>query len=228
MQSLKTYLYILLSLSCVCAMCSKDDQTDNNSSNNNNNNNGNPDPNSAYVRYTLSNGAGNPPYVNATSIVSFHLYAPSGDTSSVLFNFANDQLSVVNPSWNLCNANYDAKGKDFFDTYFRWTGSPVKALTAGRTYNLNTFDSYNAMPVSQTTGIATYRHVSSGGTTLESWSTVNNSLGSTGRSFIKIEKVDNNTASGSFQFVFTCQPTGSGGLNLNYVTGTFNKIPITQ
>jgi hypothetical protein len=187
-----------------------------------------PDPNSRYVRYTLSNGAGDPLYVNATSLGNFYLYAPSGDTSSVLFNFANNQLSVFNPSWNLCNASYDVKGKDFFDIYFRWTGNPAKALTAGRTYNLNTFENYNAMPAAQTTGIATYRHVSSTGTTLESWNTVNNSLGSTGRSFIKVEKLEGSTASGSFQFVFTCQQQGAGSLNLNYVTGTFNKIPVTQ
>lgn len=41
MRSLKLYAFIFLSLSCVCAMCSKEDATDNSSTGNNN---GTPDP----------------------------------------------------------------------------------------------------------------------------------------------------------------------------------------
>lgn len=231
-STLLKFAFLFIATSCICGMCSKDDDQPDNSIPGN----GLSDDNIAYVAYyAISDGLAisQPHYLVATNFVPLKI-STRGDTTQVDFNFANATLkndATHTNVWNLCDSTYDINGHDIFYGSSEWTGGVQGSLTAGVTYNLSNFkDGVGALTTASTRGYAGYIHFHKNNSIIVRYdSYFGGNGGNVSESFLKIEKIENNTASGSFSIGLLNGCTRSGGFPYaNNVTGKFNKIPITK
>lgn len=226
--------WLLISLSCICGMCSKEDDQSDNNNGNSNTGNGLPDENTAYIAYyAVSDGlvVSQPHYLAATNFAPLTI-STHGDTTQVDFNFTNATLkndATHTNVWDLCDSAYDINGKDIFYGWSEWTGGIQGNLTAGTTYNLSYFkDGVGALAFVSSKGFAFYKHLHTNNSTIVSYNSYfGGNGGNISESFLKIEKIENNTASGSFSIGLPNGCTRSNGFPYaNNVTVRFNKIPI--
>ncbi len=224
---------LLIFVTCTFGMCSKEDTTD---SGNSTNGNSLPDDNTSYIGYYAipdDIGVTSPHYFVATgsSPLTISTY---GDTSRVNFNFTNNKLIYVDRTynlWNMCSLTYDLNGHDSFDCYSEWTGGTQGALVAGNTYNFSyRKDGVGTLPTNASRGEALYHHFGADNKLIVSYSTYPGGNGvNIKEGYLYIDKIENNKASGSFQFGFRAGCARDNGVPYGTnVTGIFNKIPISK
>jgi hypothetical protein len=233
-QKFLKFALLFLAVSCICGMCSKGDKQSDNNNNNGNTSNGLPDENTAYIAYYAIGDRldiNEPHYLVATNYSPL-VISTQGDTTQVDFNFANATLkndaSHTNV-WDLCNSTYNINGRDIFYGWSRWTGGTQGNLTAGTTYNLSYFkDGVGALTFTSSIGIAFYEHRDKNNTVVVRYDSYPGGNGANIRDcFLKIEKIENNAASGTFSIGLRNGCIDSGGFPYgNNITGRFNKIPI--
>lgn len=199
-----------------------------------NDDNGIPNQDIPYISYYVVNNktVTNIHYLTASNIDQFHL-SKGNDTASFYMQFSNGAVTSDNShtnEWIFCDSSYDKEGVDQFDFFCQWQTDSAVKLTVGRTYNLNEIRDSKSVPLEETNGFVTYRHTHRDLALITSLSTIAAITDPQPQnSYLIINNIENNTASGTFTLAFSCKPDNYANLRyVNYVKGMFHKVPISQ
>ena len=186
------------------------------------------DTTASFLVYNVNQGKPTTTYyeykvAGAANVLNIHV-DNNGDTVNALFMFSGKRVNgfVGIPLWKLCEVPYNAAGKDEYIASFQWLSTSGSTLTAGRTYNLN-FPNIPNAPIIGSRGTVRFNHYNASGTLLKSIYTFHAGVDD---SWIKVEKIENNKASGTFFLEFLCIFPGTANGQVTTVEGRFNKIPI--
>ncbi|MFT3747316.1 MAG: hypothetical protein QM768_03330 [Agriterribacter sp.] len=194
-----------------------------------------PDANTSYIAYYAESdggSTGNPQMmvVSTATIGGFDI-SVAGDTTSFNLIFSNYNLKNHKNrtnSWNLCDSTYDEKGHDNFAISSVWIGGATGKLEAGKEYNCAGFRDGVKLSYETSWGYVFYSHINASGKQ-KYRSDIH--LGGNGAnvkdSYIKIDKIEDGKATGTFQLGFDAGCERPNGFPYaNNVTGKFNKIPV--
>lgn len=194
-----------------------------------------PGDNTTYIAYYAEEDMGsaiNPQMmvVSAATMGGFHIMV-SGDTTSFDLIFSNYNLKndkYRTNSWYLCDTTYDEKGHDNFTISSIWVGGTTGKLEAGKEYNCASFRDGVKLSYETSWGYVFYSHISASN---KQKYRSNIYFGGNGAnvkdSYIKIDKIENGKATGTFQLGFRAGCERPNGFPYaNNVTGKFNKIPV--
>jgi hypothetical protein len=208
------FLLLFAAISSIYCMCCKENATDPDK----NNGNGLPDDSKAYVAYYANAVGINEPHYGVATFSSPFIITTHGDTTFLNFEFRNKTLENDDTQtnfWDLCDSTYDFKGHDRFLNSIEWTGETQGELTVGATYNLSHHKdgAGNWLSISDTRGASIFVHAHANNAVVVSFNTYfGGNGGNVAESYLKIEKMENNTASGSFSLSFgsVCELNSNG------------------
>lgn len=196
-----------------------------------------PDDNTSYIAYyVLADGIDlpNPKFMIATDIDPLRIGA-SGDTTNLDFSFSNrkikNDVSGTN-IWEMCDIVYDENGRDVFRAYSFWTGGTTGEIEEGKTYHFSYFkDGIGPLSIDMSRGMCNVYHYNPSMTMINRLDSYFGDNGANvSASYIKVDKIENGKASGSFGFGFRnpecARPNGFP--YANNVVGKFNKIAIIK
>jgi hypothetical protein len=136
-----------------------------------------------------------------------------------IFTVSRVATSPPLPQWQFCDASYQSGGTDEYIVSFEWSRAvDGDKLIEGKTYNLN----YYNVPLADTRGTISYSHFK--GNSLIKHFYVFDYF--TTKSWLKIETIEGNKASGTFLFSFGCIDAGGSSSSITNVSGRFNNIPV--
>ncbi|MFT4016991.1 MAG: hypothetical protein QM668_08525 [Agriterribacter sp.] len=194
-----------------------------------------PNDNTSYIAYYAESdggSTGNPQMmvISAATIGGFDISA-AGDTTSFNLIFSNYNLKNHKNrtnSWNLCDSIYDEKGHDNFAISSVWVDGVAGKLEAGKEYNCAGFRDGVKLSYETSWGYVFYSHFNASNKQ-KYRSDIH--LGGNGAnikdSYIKIDKIEDGKATGTFQLGFDAGCERPNGFPYaNNVTGKFNKIPV--
>lgn len=187
-----------------------------------------------YVSYYVVNNktVSNVHYLTADNVQEFQL-SKKNDTTSFQLQFSNQAVLSDNShtnEWIFCESNYDVDGVDQFQFYCQWPTDSTEVLIIGKTYNLNEIRDSKPLSIAESNGFATYRHLHRDLSLVTSFSTLAAITDPQPQdSYLIINNLDNNTASGTFTLAFRCTANNFAATNyVNYVKGVFNKVPVVK